>query len=745
MADIKLRISLNPNSDSESLGDITNYNELVATNLNLSNTSISADDNGVFQNIEKASDNGSNGLTWAYGELKFNSEGYLDNIESSNGHLESEQNPTQFFWGVVPEDTKYYYVRLEFANAKNLKDIRILGDKITNQFPIRAILDGSIEVFSDDPDWAIEFPSESETHVIEFTHWNRGNYNATITTISVIEQYLYIDNTNGLKSVESLLESSSSPSEIFYGAIPSSGSAEILDVGGELEDMISDGVIDTSNVEVRLLVNDNEIARHRTEDTDYDNQAKIISFDFGDGLSSWDTLIYGGYNLYGQFQGDNTIYGSRSAYEMLSDVLSKFYPQFIIDTMLSSEIIYGHDNEVGSVKKYLEQIIIPHPYLLSDTYRNTVNKFCKLAQLQLIQSDNGELRFVSARPTATASDLDNCIQLNLRDQFSQLSRTAIVKNRITGAELSENIISVEPKVIASANGFSDSNTANLSLVDIGEDDVPNSGIYGKDNVLVAKMRQSVKKYSISFNLDESNEIFNKRDVSGISLRAKIQKDNSAKTYHAGWFGTSLNSEVSNIDSSSIEEFTPTIFTSPKTWRPATFEFSIVNRKYINQMYGFSAFLDGTEWLDWGVSSQEYSIMADCLNVVDSSARKGSGQLAKIDVASELLQSGTTYKGVKLSTIILNNVINDYSNGIADASITVSCGDYYNENGEKVKDWKSGQIIKVGDIVVPKRDNNGTPLVVGKDGHEYKWRVKSVTFRKTGVPFLDLKLQEIRQL
>jgi hypothetical protein len=65
MADIKLRIELNPNAEGEALGTITNANELGSTNTNLSNTSIGANSYGVFYDIERADGKRSNGLTWA--------------------------------------------------------------------------------------------------------------------------------------------------------------------------------------------------------------------------------------------------------------------------------------------------------------------------------------------------------------------------------------------------------------------------------------------------------------------------------------------------------------------------------------------------------------------------------------------------------------------------------------------------------------------------------------------------------
>ncbi|MBQ7797861.1 MAG: hypothetical protein IJ371_01915 [Clostridia bacterium] len=721
MADIKLRIELNPNASEESLGNITNYDEIEATNDNLSNTSLKADENGVFQNISKATGNGSNGLTWAYGELKFDSEGYLDNIEESGAYLESEQNPTQFFWGAVPEDTKYYYVRLEFTNAKSLKELTILGDKLTNQFPTRAILDGTLEVFSDDAEWNIEFPTESDTHTIEFTHWNRGNYNATITKIAILGQYLYVDKANGLKSVETLTQSSSSPSDIFYGVVPNSGSAELLDSNGELHDMIVDGVISDSKVKVDVLANGNVVGSHYTEDTNYDNYSKIVSFDMGDGLANWDSLIYGGYDL---------VEGSRTAYQMLLSVFESLgYNSTQVDKMLETEIIYGNDNVIGSVKSYLEQIVIQYPYLLSDTYRNTINKFCTLAQLQLLQMDNGDLKFVSARPIATNDELENTIQINAKDQFSTLDRTAIVKNKINTVEIETSITLKKAKEVFSEgdDGISVSQMGREETVILKEVHHDNGVFYLKGDKF---------RYRVSFNMNNISEIFIK-NIEEFKIKLTREKRNKQNLYKDGWF----NSAVNTTESESSESFYPNIVSKYQNGDILNFEIEVIMGTYDS-----GDFIDGYTWSTYTTTSKSFVVEVDCIEKNNQNTLYGLG-LAQNKTSiqgNELLQNVTMYKNEKISSIISENILKDYSDGIADGSITVSCADYYNKNGEKTKEWASGQIIEVGDIIVPKKDNLGTSLVNYRNGNEYKWRVKSATFRKGGIPFLDLQVQEIRQ-
>ena len=172
MADIKLRIEVNPNAETETLGDITNKTNDTGTNSNLSNTSFKAKYDGVFENLPDKRVNGSNGLSMASDDgsdaydFIFNDLDELDNVDSNGAIVEDEQNPSEFIWGVVPS-SKQYSVKLTFTNATSLKDIVIYGDTEVGQFPTKAIIDGTRTIYSDDAKWAINMQAEKDTHTIE--------------------------------------------------------------------------------------------------------------------------------------------------------------------------------------------------------------------------------------------------------------------------------------------------------------------------------------------------------------------------------------------------------------------------------------------------------------------------------------------------------------------------------------------------------------------------------------------------
>ena len=111
--------------------------------------------------------------------------------------------------------------------------------------------------------------------------------------------------------------------------------------------------------------------------------------------------------------------------------------------------------------------------------------------------------------------------------------------------------------------------------------------------------------------------------------------------------------------------------------------------------------------------------------------------------NELMQTNTTIYNVPIGQLLFDNISSDYSEGIATAKITVVCSDIYDINGNKIRDWQSGEIYKIGDIIRVDKDNNGNSLWSYKNGSPMFWKVTGRNFRKFGVPMIDLELQEVQ--
>ena len=396
------------------MGDITNKVDGTGTNANLSNVSIKANDRGLYK-VGEMNSKGRELLSFGEdGKLVFTQSGYLSSNGKDVGMLASEQNPDMFVWGVVPSN-KTYNVKLTFTNAQNLKDIVVYGDRVANQFPTEAIIDNDKVIYNDDYRWAINLLTESDTHTIEFTKWNRGDYNACLTLIRVMLRYFDISKDSGLIEVESLSQSNSQPKDIYYGVIPNTGSARVNDIGGEIKDLIDEGIITNSKNNIEIFIDNQKVQHHITTDSDYED-GKVFTMEFENSLSFLETK-YAGRNLT----------DTMTAYALLSEVLGTLgFNSDQVDSMLDKEIVYGN-NEIGSVKSYLEKITIEYPYLESATYRETLDKFCVLAQLNLMEDDNGNLKFFSARPIDIESKPIIVIPTNR--QFSRLVKDEFLKNK----------------------------------------------------------------------------------------------------------------------------------------------------------------------------------------------------------------------------------------------------------------------------------------------------------------------------
>lgn len=430
MAKVKIKIEVNPNADNEELGNIQNQVNNTTSLENVSNVSVKIRGDGIYEEIPSNS-GGINGLSLGYA-LVFDENGYLDNADLEGGVLESTENPIEFVWGVVPESGEYT-VRLTFTDAQSLKDITIFGDSEVNQFPTRAIIDGYKEITNDDLTWYINFGNEASTHTIEFTHWNKVNYNACLSKIGITLQYIEIDKTSGLKSVDSTSQSSTDTTGIFYGTVENRGSLEILDKTGELVDMLKDGIIDNSNTKIEVVANNESVQTHISTDSTYNANSKIMSLDLGNRLNSLDILKYKGYNYPDH---------SERLSVLFFDVLSNLrYALFGKDKELTQdefkEMLSAKYDVKDTLYDYLYSINVEYPVIEPNrTYREVIDEICTIAQMQMYITDEDNVYFVSARPKNFDEDAVK-IHIPKKNMFSQLDYSVVLKNKYDGVEISQ--------------------------------------------------------------------------------------------------------------------------------------------------------------------------------------------------------------------------------------------------------------------------------------------------------------------
>lgn len=766
MTNVKIRIEVNPNAESENLGDIQNQVDGIPSSENVSNVSVKITGDGLFQEIPSKS-GGINGLSLAQG-LVFDPNGYVDNANLKGGVLESTESPVEFIWGVVPSNGEYK-VRLVFTDAKSLKDVIIYGDSVVNQFPIQATIDGNRVIYNDDLEWAISFDKESDTHIIEFTHWNTVNYNACISKIAVMLRYLEIDKNNGLKEIESTSQSSSDTSGLYYGSIENFGSIEIVDKSGELVEMIRDGVIDNSNTNLEVMANDKVIQTHISTDSSYDNNTKILSLDLGNRINSLDILKYKGYDYPNH---------SENLATLLFDVLSNL--KYVLGTNELTEeefknILSEKYDSTQTLYEFLKSTEVEFPIIESNkTYRDVIDEFCLIAQMQMYIDDNGAIKFVSARPKVF--DIENKpIHIPKGNMFSQLNYNLILKNKYDGVEATKtNVIKKDdyntPIFTSEKIVFSGYD----GLAQVPDLVTLNSPYYSTfipyyvyiDNVYysatlsipknenqnleqVLSIRKSladfdmagnkVPKYNLTCtklnNYDSATmpntlsfTIFDNQisSVSGklfYTLNEEVSSVRINPSHYIDGYGEIFVKDENKSEKISISEYDDNYVVS--------IEILIGQQKFI--VTPLSSFAMYEAYIP---KSLEYSIYGTRRTITFDQVQANTERIdfAKTKVS---LNSSNLIQTDELINTIKSNILNDYKKGVSNANVTISCNNYFDVNGNKIVNWTNGEVPKVNQVVYFDND-------LYADKSQRLWKIKGRTFRKTGVPMLDLELEEVKK-
>ena len=750
MAKVQLKIEVNPNAETEKLGDITNKVDGTGTNANLSNVSIKANDRGLYK-VGEMNSKGRELLSFGEdGNLVFTQSGYLSSNGKDLGMLASEQNPDMFVWGVVPSN-KAYNVKLTFTNAQNLKDIVVYGDRVANQFPTEAIIDNNKVIYNDDYRWAINLLTESDTHTIEFTKWNRGDYNACLTLIRVMLRYFDISKDSGLIEVESLSQSNSQPKDIYYGVIPNTGSARVNDIGGEIKDLIDEGIITNSRNNIEIFIDSKKVQHHITTDSDY-KDGKVFTMEFENSLSFLETK-YAGRNLTDPM----------SAYELLVEVLGTLsFNREQVNTMLDKEIVYG-DNEIGSVKSYLEKITIEYPYLESATYRETLDKFCTLAQLNLLEDDNGNLKFVSARPVEPKTT--DIISIPINRQFSSFSKDEFLKNKYTKPFVGYSKFNVETGLfgeIKNASYIEDSGelrkgefTTNWGTILNPDYSVytktynnENKNSLAKQTIKIARggteyykttLRLSMPKDVMIKNIDEL-----KLSISGNRVgTTQITYDNDDPNVDIPLYKSITYRPYKTSEFNVLMELK-----SGQTFKNIIIENVDKQKEYIELDIYFPVFDGGTKIITTMEEFEKIYVTAVNFQLYGTTHKYSSvdnENISDIEIrGNELIQEKTLYdNNKKVYELNKTNIIVDYTKGIKTGKISVGCLDYYDTHGNKAIDWSKQQIMQVGQVVRIDKDNLGNSKVNYINGDPYLWKITGRNFRYSGVPMLDLELQECK--
>lgn len=572
---------------------------------------------------------------------------------------------------------------------------------------------------------------------------------------------------NGLKSIESLSESTPNPAIINYGIFSNSGELLIVDSNSEIKSLIQNGQIDNDGNKVSIYVNGNKIQEHITTNSDYSNVDKTLRLSLTNSVSGLEKKTFLGKNLSAE----------KTAYEMLLYIMNELgYSQVNVDAMMSA-----------ALKLYLQKIYIKYPYIDSASFKETLDKFCELARVNMYEDANGSLKIVNASPSKESTDIANAIHIPPKNMQTNLKKSIFLKNKYD-------------KVLANYTSLEESNQGIIYTSDeiyafdeetfIGDNPGVNNPIYTIENhIYFEEPYQTIEfsvdldKYQFPFKPSSDNlgikvtqNLLNITTYYDSQLNSSKSKSNGNRElllYKNHWdkynsFDDYIESTVLDFmeDYNSSTNYTTNNFVKyeNKPYRSiynGTFSgVAPTNTSYWEEVEPNKAYFKFHIFIEQGTSGayevnkvyggfygQNLVFNVVALNMLNGSTKRyeyGSGTHEIETKANEFIQSETLYKDAQ--SIEYNNkpiyelnsmfLLNDYVDGIANAEVTISCSNMFNSNNEIVKDWSLGQIIDVDDIVYFDND-------LYSDNSQIYWKVTGRRFRYSGCPYLDLELQEVK--
>lgn len=570
-----------------------------------------------------------------------------------------------------------------------------------------------------------------------------------------------------IKKVESLSQSTSDPSTIYYGAVASTGSIDILDVDGTIKEYIDNGLIDDKNLSVELYANNKLFQKCLSNNNDYDNQTQTLTLRLTNELSKWSEIKLDRRQLSEEC----------SAFDLLVEVLNSVgYSLTQVQSMCQGYAMQLDNTTTGTVKDLLESIKISYPYLEAGSLIQQINKICNLAQLWCIQDDNGEIKFISARPVYTV--IGENINIPKNKQYSTPKYTLITHNKIEDVGYSKLEYEYLFKSVENSNitVFPKNVDSKMATLPDGSSKLVYSGLFSDYNkeITIENENFEISEYGAFPDESYNGDRF-------LTLKATIKNNEISKKDSWRIMPSTFNANVIVFSPLGIVPTSSTKYGLENS--NGTFPFSsYVNTPYIqaqpcyvvitqneaisglrtwadshsnNEQYSSPIYIiynaDGSITLysailyAWGQSNYVQNYTGNLINiyldyVISVFQRVLSQKTAEeinpsadfIIPSNELIAVSTYYEKDKRNIYdrLEASMLRDYRNGISNCSVTISCADYFN-NENKVVDWDKGEIIKVGDILE-------------LEGVEKTWKVTGRKLRKSGVPFIDLELMEVKE-
>lgn len=384
------------------------------------------------------------------------------------------------------------------------------------------------------------------------------------------------------------------------------------------------------------------------------------------------------------------------------------------------EYLSGVGNVLATVGDKLWGITIKYPYLPQAAYRETIEKFCTLAQITLALDEDGKIQFYDARPilkSAENSDVPTAVTNSYK--ISNLNKTLFLKNKIDGVDIKQSKVKDEVVVATNIYNWDSADEEYTKRTDTATaTDVSISVTYFIGDIKIPKKSAD--------NFEQIKKISRYEfSCSGTHSSGTVTRTNTD-----GAIGYIFNYTSEQEESWKIEKFSESNYTGSETATLANKTiFDIIdNGGYysvhfelpVSSTYWYWQFIGGKTLSDL----QTYS--ADKL-AISLYGDQRVISFEEVDASSQNIENATTIVSIQTNELMQNlsdvvkirdNILEDYSKGVPTATIDLFCG---------LGDWKNGEILQPNKVV----------SFTDEDGY---WRVTGRTFKYNGSPTLSVELQ-----
>lgn len=515
-------------------------------------------------------------------------------------------------------------------------------------------------------------------------------------------------------NIESKIQSTSNPSSIYYGVLPSSGNLEIVDSNDEIKTAIETNNIDINNLSLSISIDDKNIRQHIVSDSSYDNNTKHLKLQLTDVLNKWKDIMVP----------EMPISNAMTAWDLVES-LSQYSTDIRID-LIGNNTKGGYAHEFP-ISGYLGDIDIKYPYYEQGSLREQFDKICTLAQLQLIVNEYGIPQFVDAQSNFT--DTSKIIYIPKEDQYSDLNYDLIKHNKYDTVKIGYTAVSKETaketELLKNAEMYVLFNIMGRGIIKLLFDPNKYPSAY---NLQIVERSDSAQVLSFSCTVLIPNEI----DTSLIPIYVWESRTVGHARYKA--YPTLDDKSVDwSLETNSFLPLSQQSYDEFNAQDNIGYAYKIEGDKI--KIKGAVSVLPKKPAEGEAVFSYAYTkkltlqVKIGNYTMSSNTVSYGEGDNAIEINGNELIQMDTIFASSNTITEeIANNILDDYKNGLSSATITVGCSDYNNIYGGFAD--VNSNIIETGNIVQ-------------FEGNSSRWMVTSSNFRKRGCPFIDLQLIEAR--